>query len=459
MIPHDLEKAWAARPPHGPILSAPTFAGDRLMIGAQTEIAVARKAGSADTNSARERDARMIALLSAAYGAPVSDRALAHLRRALEKRAEGDVLLASTHLALTGYWPLRDPLAAKRVFFSDGLLRRGATPAMILAALDLDPRRLDALERFDPNQPRVPAGNGVESGRWTRDDGGTGENEVVVGDKAPADHDSLFSEDLPARVVQGLIRLAARSWLPAVVFGTLFIPSAGKSGVTDGNVPGRTDLRYRWDKPDGQVQFYVFIDGHWVFLTAGRDNLNEFYRDDAGNVIARAAGDALVVDLDALDRTRERLAEGSGGQPPRDASSGERGGPKLCPDRTSENTNGRSALSIAYQQYVSGLPAGFEIKLGSVRFDGCRESDGFILEAKANYYRFLAPDGQWKTFFRKGAERLSKQLLRQSDAAALAGRQVEWHVLQKPVADKIRDMVAFLKITNIKVIFDPGPWR
>ena len=37
---HDLEKAWSARAPHGPMLSAPTFIGERLMIGAQTEIAV-----------------------------------------------------------------------------------------------------------------------------------------------------------------------------------------------------------------------------------------------------------------------------------------------------------------------------------------------------------------------------------------------------------------------------------
>ena len=247
----------------------------------------------------------MIALLSAAYCRPVSDRALAHLRRALEKRAEGDALHSSTHLALAGYWPLRDPLAAaKRVFFSDRLMRYGATPAMILAAFDLDPRRLDAVERFDPAQPRMPAGNGVESGRWTRGGGATGQNEVVVGNEPLSGADSLFSENLPARVVQGLIRLAARSSIPSLLFDTLFVPSAGKSGVTEGNVPGQSDLQYDWDKPAGQVLFRVFIDGHWVTLTGGRDNLNQFYRDADGNVIAPAAGDALVVDMGALDRAR-----------------------------------------------------------------------------------------------------------------------------------------------------------
>lgn len=42
MIPHDLEKAWAARALQGQIYRAPTFVGNRLMLGAQTEIAVAR---------------------------------------------------------------------------------------------------------------------------------------------------------------------------------------------------------------------------------------------------------------------------------------------------------------------------------------------------------------------------------------------------------------------------------
>ena len=51
MIPHELEKAWAARASLGPILSAPTFAGDRLMLGAQTEIAVAGRR-SADGEAA-----------------------------------------------------------------------------------------------------------------------------------------------------------------------------------------------------------------------------------------------------------------------------------------------------------------------------------------------------------------------------------------------------------------------
>jgi hypothetical protein len=448
MIPHELEKAWAARASLGPLLSAPTFAGDRLMLGAQTEIAVAGRRSA-------DGEARMIALLSAAYSAPVSDRALAHLRRALERQAEGDALLSSTHLALAGYWPLRDPLAAaKRVFFSDGLTRCGAAPAMILAALDLDPRRLDGLERFDPAQPRVPAGNGVESGRWTSDGGATGGNEVAVGDEPRSDEDSLFSENLPARVVQGLIRLAARSSVPSIVFDTLFVPSAGKSGVTEGDVPGRTGLQYSWDKPAGQVLSRVFIDGHWVTLTGGRDNLNQFYRDADGNVIARAAGDALVVDLGSLDRARERLAEGSGGQPPSDPSSRE---PKLCPDKSREDITGRSEAALAYQEYVSGLPREFIIEFNGVEYDGCDQLTGLLKEGKGNYAHLLTKDGTWQDWASDSRDDIQNQIMRQSKAAALSGRRVAWYVQQNPVANIFREWVNDLGITNIDVYYDPGP--
>jgi hypothetical protein len=458
MIPHDLEKAWLARAPRGPIFSAPTFVGDRLMLGAQTEIAVARKAGLADSTSARERDARMIALLSAAYGAPVSDSALAYLRRALEKRTEGDALLASTHLAMAGYWPLRNPLAAaRRVFFSDGLMNRGATPAMILAALDLDPRRLDALERFDPSQPRVPAGNGVESGRWTRNGVATSSNEITVSDEAPSDEDSLFSRNLSRAAANALLRLAARFGAPTILFGALFVPSDNRTHVHEGLAPGRNDLSFSWDALEGTVRYHAFIDGHWVTLSQARNYGGPLYLDAHGNVLARAVGDSLVVDVDALDRARERLADNSGGQPPREASSDERGGPKLCPEPSRESNEGWSANSIAYQQYVSGLEPEFAIWLNGVSFDGCDPATGDMLEAKANYEHFLDPDGAWNEVWGNAEfDRLLSQMTRQADAA-VDGRQVVWHVQQQSVTVAMQAMANLVKKPNLTVLFDPGP--
>src|SRR5215471_8855154 len=48
-----------------------------------------------------------------------------------------------------------------------------------MKALGIDSAGLDAL-KFDPNQPRVPAGSGRESGRWTSGDGGSGASARII---------------------------------------------------------------------------------------------------------------------------------------------------------------------------------------------------------------------------------------------------------------------------------------
>jgi hypothetical protein len=89
----------------------------------------------------------------------------------LAKAREGDAPLALTHLALAGAGRLTDPRDdARRLFIADGLMKAGVAPATILAALG-DAPPPDALDRaYNPDQPRVPAGNGIVSGRWTVED-------------------------------------------------------------------------------------------------------------------------------------------------------------------------------------------------------------------------------------------------------------------------------------------------
>jgi hypothetical protein len=457
----ELEKAWAARAPFAPLFVAPTFVGDKLTLGAETVIAIAGQQGALD-------EARMAVLIAAFYRAPASERTLRHLQKALERRAEGDALSAATHLALAGFWPSREPLAAaRRAFLCDGLLKEGAPPRQILAAIGF---AAPPLGKYNPNideELRVPR-HSAGAGQWTR---GGGTDAAVSGavpkgaaaDEAPLTEDAWsFAGELPQATVRALLRLFARSSVATILFDTLFVPDSGHSAVVEGGVQGRDDLRYTWDKPVGRLSFRAFIGGRWLTLTGGTINpLDQIFYDADGNPIARIVGDAgIVADLRALDRARETLTGGKGDQPPSSRSSNDSGRPRLCPDPTPENTRGRSSLSLLYQEYVSGLPAGLDIKVGTVRFDGCKRTNGFLLEAKANYVRFLDSDGQWKTFFlKKGVAQLEKQLKRQSAAAALVGREVEWHILQKPVADKLRQMVKKLGIENIEVIFDPGPWR
>lgn len=150
-----------------------TFEGDDLVLGAGTRVAVVRRGSRrAEYEGAQSGEARIVALLGAANRHPIRPSVLAYIGRALVKQSEGETTLALIYLALTGLPKLARPKEdARRLFMADGLMNAVVAPRIILQALELDPAPLDELERrYNPDQPRVPAGNGRESGQWT--DGG-----------------------------------------------------------------------------------------------------------------------------------------------------------------------------------------------------------------------------------------------------------------------------------------------
>ncbi len=167
MLVEEIEKAWVARAKSAPFYPTPTFVGDALTLGAGTVIARTKR--PLDTQEKSSGDTRVVALLATAFRRAIGQKARAHLRCALEKRAEGDELVASIHLALMGLPRLdRNNGAARRLFAADRLLQKGVTPETIFAALDLDPTSSgESLRKYNPNQPRVPAGSGRMSGQWT----------------------------------------------------------------------------------------------------------------------------------------------------------------------------------------------------------------------------------------------------------------------------------------------------
>ncbi len=73
-----------------------------------------------------------------------------------------------------------------------------------------------------------------------------------------------------------------------------------------------------------------------------------------------------------------------------------RASPSSVPTRA-ETIAGRSEGSLAYQEQITGRPPGLEVKLNGVRFDGCREEDGTMLEAKGPGYadKMSGPEN-WK---------------------------------------------------------------
>jgi hypothetical protein len=164
-----LRKQWDAHGSRAPLHAALTFVDDWLALGAGTRLALAKRSGCAPAVD----DARVSALLCAAYQRPLEPRALSYIRRAIVKHREGDATLALMHLATTGLWPLTQPKqAAYRLFIADALMKAGMTTRNVLRTLGFDPAQIDGIEKYSPDQPRVPAGNGRPSGQWTRDGAG-----------------------------------------------------------------------------------------------------------------------------------------------------------------------------------------------------------------------------------------------------------------------------------------------
>jgi hypothetical protein len=99
------------------------------------------------------------------------------------------------------------------------------------------------------------------------------------------------------------------------------------------------------------------------------------------------------------------------------------------------------------------LPRGLAVELNGVSFDGCRESDGTMLEAKSLYEQFMNNYGIWQEWF-TGSKPIVQQMRDQSLAAV--GRMVEWHFAEESVADYFRAYAAANDLTNILVFWTPA---
>jgi filamentous hemagglutinin len=106
---------------------------------------------------------------------------------------------------------------------------------------------------------------------------------------------------------------------------------------------------------------------------------------------------------------------------------------------------------LAYQQQITDLPRGLEVTLNGVRFDGCIEADGTMLEAKGPGFADMmdGPD-DWQEWF-TGVAPIEAQM--QSQSRTAIGRTVEWHFAEEPVADFFRSYAEKYRLSNIRVIY------
>ncbi len=128
---------------------------------------------------------RIWTLLSVAYGEVISQAVFGSLRRAAKHWQGGGKRLAAIHLAQTGLPDIGED-AAYRLSLAAELIGAGVAPRELARELGFDPAA--GLVKYDPNEPRVPAGSGrwTSSGmpwdrRWPRGDRPTGKERARSG--------------------------------------------------------------------------------------------------------------------------------------------------------------------------------------------------------------------------------------------------------------------------------------
>ena len=164
-----LDRHWCDEGLGRPLRRSLTFSQAGLMLGRGTLLAEFEKERRAARTLALDgNEARLLSLLTAAHGKPVAEGVIEKIRRAGKLWCAGEKALAQIHLAFIGL-PTIDEMGAYRLFLAGVALEKGLGPSDLMKALGF-PRAARDVEKYSPDQPRVPAGSGRESGQWTKDD-------------------------------------------------------------------------------------------------------------------------------------------------------------------------------------------------------------------------------------------------------------------------------------------------
>lgn len=122
---------------------------------------------------------RLLTMLSIVAGRPISaTQVLDHVDAAALIWRRGDKALANLRLVFSSLPRLADRNAVNRLALAEEILDEGTSPIALLKALWPDTAPTLTLN-YDPEQPRVPAGHGADSGRWKPSTGtGSDRNKV-----------------------------------------------------------------------------------------------------------------------------------------------------------------------------------------------------------------------------------------------------------------------------------------
>jgi hypothetical protein len=465
-----------------PIETSASLSDVGLVVGAGTPLMRMEESAAGPKLSIARDEARLFALLAVSFDRPPPSDILHHLEGASKHWQQGDKALANIRLAFARLPQLESETQAWSLHLAAAMLDDGLSPGQLLRELGYPPSP-SGFQKFDPNQPRVPAGSGRNSGQWTSD-GGTDSTEVgdshsasrpvivptgagiVAGSTADVSlsigtlAEGLFESASDSAFLEGLAALSDTVGADVVLGATMFpVPT---SGTSEGSVPGDSQLRYSLNLDEGVLRLlHDGVGGQEIAAAArlGRDGI--FFETETGTPIARLVGSSLVFDAQSLASVQGEDESQAGAET---NATSELDTPQLCPDPGPDVPHGASPRSVAYQAYISALnnpqrplPPGLAVSLINpntgrrVTYDDCREVDGTMIEAKAPGFSHMLGD----SYLRGVLEgRWTQQATRQVDAAG-------WHTLDWYFAEESAALYAsrLFKdhegLQDIQIIYQP----
>jgi len=480
------EQAFLALCKQRPLSRSLVFTEAGLMLGAGTCVAPMRRDGGDAGGLDLSGEDRILALLAAAFSAPVNAAVLVKLRHASALWAQGDKSLAQIHLEHLRLPKLETEEQAFRLFLADQLIASGYSPRGLCKVLGFDLPK--GLRKFDSDQPRD------DHGRWASGGGG---GDAASAGGSPARGSSRSNTDaqsrtVPSRAEQAAVGAAAEGTIlgplsaeslaglatvaagfagAATAFGLVFIASPNGGVTSQGAVPGEPGLNYSLNHDEGSLRITRTGPAGDETATAAHLGQDGVFRDGTGAPIARAAGSSVIIDPDAVRAAaaaKEKQQDNAGANVSAEAQTQtKREEPKLCPDPGPENINGRKLFDVQYEQYVRSivnpqrqppLPAGLAFSLTNpatgkpTSFDDCRESDGAMIEAKGHYEDLMRSEwGQDKV-----RDDWTAQASRQVNASG--GRDIEWYFHEQAAADAASKLFKDDdNLNHIKIFVRPYP--
>ena len=390
-----LEDDYRRRTLFGRFYPQPEWTDDGLMLGAGTCLLRSYEDPAAETGE------RLLAILSAIGPRDVDRAVLGHVDASRRHWRRGDNALAQLRLVYAGL-PTVDARGGFHAFLADRVLACGLSPAVLRKELGFGGRV--AARKYSDAQPRVPAGSGAESGRWT------------AGDDAP--------------VVEG------RSVDSGASIRTAFLDDRRKA---DAETRGEDKAKETFGAET--IENEIAQGRPIPLLPTGP------FGAPLPSAVTAGPKPEAVPDASASGGN----AKPPGREPPNDDRS------RLCPEPEKDRGE-KNEFARLYQEFVGSKvnPDGPRVPstmaywfpvpgISDVAIDHCDEKTGKLVEAKGHYYE----EQNWDFMKDHFEEDWLTQAKRQTAVAQAYGRRLEWWFNEEEAMNAADELFKRHKIQGI----------